>query len=67
MTTPLLLVDAWMRQAGVVHHPVRQPVQVWPEGMPPLREAPLLPVCTTRLPADFCTCGAYVLLEDTDA
>jgi hypothetical protein len=62
MPTNILILTAYDLQGRVVRHPIRQPVQPWPLPSPDI--VPLLPICETPLPAHFCTCGAYLLLEE---
>jgi hypothetical protein len=62
MADNIMYIPPEALQARVWHHPIRQPVQAWPLPDPGILQE--FPVCTTPLPAHFCACGAYLLLEE---
>jgi len=61
----MFLEPEWVR-AGRFRHPRVVPplLAVWDGSLP--IPYPDLPVCETRLPANFCTCGCYALFVADD-
>ena len=64
MPAPILVVDAAaMQRSEVLRHPILTRV-TWSTDLDQPCLSPVLPICETRLPALFCTCGAYMLLTE---
>jgi len=63
---PFLHVGKALRQAGVIRHPLVLPITLdRMYGEVGQLDCEIVPLCETPLPAKVCTCGKYVLLEDT--
>ncbi len=69
MQSPILILrPEWIRY-GSFRHAIYKPLtHVWDATEEVSRESLRIRYCETRLPADFCTCGTYMLFEeDADA
>jgi hypothetical protein len=63
MTPWLTLSPEAVEEDGVFRHPYLVPRDLARVGEQEWLPLPEFAICHTPLPADFCTCGRYVLLE----